>query len=534
MAITNEAEQEYAHLNSLLNPLDIVKATDPGLVTIAETDVRVPNSHPTSDPHRVTFVVPTPEDVVFSLGAAGPAERIADVGITGRTKHHVHFVTTTDEKEVKEDKKKGGGAPASAGASQTLVTLGGPALTATTQSHGGQVATTSRGFAMLTDGRSWLDAKEQFVAISREDNIIIRAASKEGKYAVLQSDVGSVEVNGKKAVSIASSKSVVISSDKDLETVDHAYGEKKYEPTSSNLVANKVVKALLASSDTFISFLALYKATKKVGKAAKAGFSTWTPQQNLDAVKLLVDAAKFVSSTGRELYAWAGYIDSVKNAKPEVSSLEKVAIQTSGAASITGELSASMYGGLSASISSPISASVLGGTASLRGLAWASIWGGFEASMKGLKDATVEAERGKVTVKSVKEASLTSSGSTVVVQGKDNVQLNSTDGDAYVYGANKTYIGSGTTAGSGAGVIVEGSKQSITLGPVPLAAGVFKTARVDPTNKLTIEPNKIEGTVRGTKLQLRTSSACLKVGAEGFVVALGVVKVYSSGRVLLG
>ena len=149
MAISTEAQEERAHLNALLDPLDTVKATDPGLVLIAEGDIRVPNAAPTSDPHRITFLVPTPEDVVFSMGAAGPTERIADIGITGRTKHHIHWVTTTDEPETAAS----GGAPASSGASQTLISLGGPALSAKTASHGGVVgATLATGAGGVEDG----------------------------------------------------------------------------------------------------------------------------------------------------------------------------------------------------------------------------------------------------------------------------------------------------------------------------------------------------------------------------------------------
>jgi hypothetical protein len=546
MAISTEAAEEHAHLKSLLDPLDSVKATDPGIVVTAETDVRVPNSAPTSDPHRITFLVPTPEDVVFSMGAAGPAERIADVGITGRTKHHIHWVTTTDEAPAAAS----GAAPASSGSSQTLITMGGPATTATTASHGGQVATTSRGFAMLTDGRAWLDAKEQFVALSREGDISIRAAYEggSGKAVGVQSDKGPVEIAGYKSVALASRKSIVISADNAFDTVDHPYGEKKYSMFTSNLVGNKVVKAVMTAADLAGTLVAFAATFKKLTTETEPGKPAWKTGPSLDVIKFGVDAAKIVSTIGRELYAWAGYIDSL-DGKSDIAALEKVAIQTSGAASMTGEFSASVYGGLSASISSPLSASVLGGTAGLKGLAWASIWGGFEASMKGYKDAKVEGEKGKVSVKSKLKAELMSSDDKVVVQGKKDVQLSSTSESAHVYGADKVYVGAGRNpaplaggamgplpqfGGRGAGMLVDGPARQVTIGTITANANKFDSPKFDDKNSLTVEPGKLEANVLRSKLYMTRTGAGLKVGPDGVLVSSTFVKVSSKGRVLLG
>ncbi len=545
MAITTEAAEEHAHLKSLLSPLDTVKATDPDLVLSAEGDVRVANSTPTNDPHRITFLVPTPEDVVFSMGAAGPIERIADVGITGRTKHHIHWVTTTDEAPAAS-----GAATPTSGSSPTLITLGGPATSATTASHGGKVATTSRGFAMLTDGRAWLDAKEQFVALSREGDISIRAAYEagSGKAVGVQSDRGPIEIAGYKSVALASRKSIVISADNAFDTVDHPYGEKKYSMFTSNLVGNKVVKAVMTAADLAGTLVAFAASFKRLTTSTEAGKPAWRTGPSLDVIKFGVDAAKIVSTIGRELYSWAGYIDSL-DGKTDIASLEKVAIQTSGAASMTGEFSASVYGGLSASLSSPLSASVLGGTAGLKGLAWASIWGGFEASMKGYKDAKVEGEKGKVSVKSKLKAELMSSDDKVVVQGKKDVQLSSTSASAYVYGAEKTYVGAGRNpaalaggalgplpqfGGQGAGLLVDGPARQVTIGTITADVTEFDSPKFDPKNGIVIEPGSIDASVVRSRMYLARAGAGLKVGADGMIVSTSFVKVSSKGRVLLG
>jgi hypothetical protein len=543
MGTSSEPATEYAHLNSLLDPLDTVKATDPGIVVTAEADIRVPNAAPTSDPHRITFLVPTPEDVVFSMGAAGPTERIADVGITGRTKHHIHWVTTTDEPETAAS----GGAQGSPGSSQTLITMGGPATTAKTASHGGVVATTSRGFAMLTDGRSWLDAKEQFVAVSREGDISVRAASQDakGKAVGIQSDRGPVEVAGYKSVALASRSSIVISADNAFDTTDHAYGEKKYSMFTSNLVGNKVVKAVMTAADLAGTLVAFAATFKKLTTETEPGKPAWKTGPALDVIKFGVDAAKIVSTIGRELYAWAGYVDSL-DGKSDISSLEKVAIQTSGAASMTGEFSASVYGGLSASLSSPLSASVLGGTAGLKGLAWASIWGGFEASVKGYKDAKLEGEKGKVSVKSKLKAELMSSDDKVVVQSKKDAQLSSTNESAYVYGAKAVYVGAGNSAplpggvagplgnAHGAGMIAHSDNQTVMIGTILSDADKLSSPKFNTRNRLLIKPGELEATVLESRLRMKASSTFLKLGNDGLMISPAAVKVQSKGRVLLG
>ena len=542
MAISTEAQEERAHLNALLDPLDTVKATDPGLVLIAEGDIRVPNAAPTSDPHRITFLVPTPEDVVFSMGAAGPTERIADIGITGRTKHHIHWVTTTDEPETAAS----GGAPASSGASQTLISLGGPALSAKTASHGGVVATTSRGFAMLTDGRAWLDAREQFVAISREGDVGIRAAlgTGSGKTIGIQSDRGSIEVAGHKSVSIASRSSIVLSADNAFEVKDHPYGEKKYSLFTSNLVGNKVMKAVMAAGDVAGSALAFAATFKKLTTETEPGRPAWKTGPSLDVIKFAVDAAKLVSTIGREVYAWAGYFDSL-DGKTDIGSLEKVAIQTTGAASMTGEFSASVYGGVSASLSSPVSASLLGGTAGLKGLAWASIWGGFEASMKGFKDAKVEGERGKVSVKSKLKAELMSSDDKVVVQGKKDVQLSSTNESAHVFGAEKVYVGAGKNAAvagvalpgvsAGAGMLIDAGSQTLTIGTITASADKLTAPTFNSKNELKIKPNLLRGEIAGSIVYMTPARVGLGIGTTNGVYSTAAsTQLRSKGRILLG
>ena len=335
----------------------------------------------------------------------------------------------------------------------------------------------------------------------------------------------------------------MLSADNAFEVKDHPYGEKKYNLFTSNLVGNKVMKAVMAAGDVAGSAVAFAATFKKLTTDTEPGKPAWKTGPSLDVIKFAVDAAKLVSTIGREIYAWAGYFDSL-DGKTDIGSLEKVAIQTTGAASMTGEFSASVYGGVSASLSSPVSASLLGGTAGLKGLAWASIWGGFEASMKGFKDAKVEGERGKVSVKSKLKAELMSSDDKVVVQSKKDAQLSSTDESAYVFGAEKVYVGAGKNAAvagasapgvsAGAGVLIDSQQKSVVIGPITANANKLSSPVFDKKTQLQVKPSLIKGQTDLATFYLTPQRAWLGRGLDGVRVTAATTEVSSRGRVLLG
>src|SRR4051794_26489547 len=89
--IDADQQQQIDDLRDQLQPLSALRVTDPDHAGI-ETDNTPAPGQPTTDPHRITLVVPTPDETVFSLGMGAPT-RIKDTGITGRTKTHVHFHT---------------------------------------------------------------------------------------------------------------------------------------------------------------------------------------------------------------------------------------------------------------------------------------------------------------------------------------------------------------------------------------------------------------------------------------------------------
>src|SRR4051812_13766003 len=97
-------------LSERVAALESRRAVDPDLTANLETDApNVPAANPTNGPHRATWVVPVPDDTTVSFGAASP-QRINDVGITGKTKTHIHWHVN--------------------GGTKTVVTLGSSATTA--------------------------------------------------------------------------------------------------------------------------------------------------------------------------------------------------------------------------------------------------------------------------------------------------------------------------------------------------------------------------------------------------------------------
>src|SRR5262249_17049953 len=150
--------------------------------------------HPTHDPHRITFVVPTPDDTVLSLGhgVEDNPKRIKDTGITGRTNTHIHFHTKTP---------------------QTMLLLGGKTEEGWAGFEGNLLEEAS-GHMLRTDAHSWSESKGQMVVLSSENDVIVRTP-RAGKKVLVEADEGEVWmggegvlVGGKNEVSIYASTSL--------------------------------------------------------------------------------------------------------------------------------------------------------------------------------------------------------------------------------------------------------------------------------------------------------------------------------------
>ncbi|MEZ4293793.1 MAG: hypothetical protein R3B70_02370 [Polyangiaceae bacterium] len=368
-------------------------------------------STPTNEPNRYTVHVPF-DLTTLSLGKES-SRWIRDPGITGRTKNHVHFHATEDPK--------------------TMVSLGGPAANEGFDGFDGDVIKRNRGFSMVTDGNAWMDANKQFYVVSRTEDVIIRAHAAE-KTAALHSDMGSVSIAAKKKVSVGSAGDIWIGADLEGHVEDKKF-EKVIDSEVGKWIANKTVKTLMTSVDTYFSAAAVFAKAADVEKKSKDGVSGWDLEDNWSKAKFLVDVFKVASTIGR--YA------------TEFTSEGKVSIMATTFAGMTGNIAASVFGNLSASLSSAVSASVLGGTASLKGILWTSVWSGVQTSIKSIKDVEMKAEKGKAKVTGKKETEIVAQDGPLKLTGEKEVQVSSATKSVVVHAPKVVAIAAGDSNGFG-------------------------------------------------------------------------------------
>lgn len=365
---------------------------------------------PTNDPNRYTVHVPF-DLTTLSLGKES-SRWIKDPGITGRTKHHIHFHTTEEPK--------------------TMVSLGGPAANEGFDGFDGGVIKKNAGFSMVTDGNAWLDAKKQVYVVSRTEDVIIRTHA--AKTAALHSDLGDVSIAAKKKVSMGTVGDIWIGADIAGHVEDKKF-EKVIDGEVGKWIANKSAKTLLTAVDTYYSAAAVFAKAADVEKKSKDGVSGWELEDNWSKAKFIVDLVKVSSTISR--YA------------TEFTSEGKVSIMASTFAGMTGNIAASVFGNLSASLTSLLSASVLGGTASVKGILWTSIWSGVQTSIKSIKDVEVKAEKGKVKITGKKETEIIAQDGPMKVTGEKEVYVSSATKCVVVHAPKVVAIAAGDANGFG-------------------------------------------------------------------------------------
>jgi hypothetical protein len=365
---------------------------------------------PTNEPNRYTVHVPF-DLTTLSLGKES-SRWIKDPGITGRTKHHVHFHTTETPK--------------------TMISLGGPAANEGFEGFDGDVIKRNNGFSMVTDGNAWLDAKNQFYIVSRTSDVIIRTHA--AKTAALHSDLGDVSIAAKKKVSIGTVGDIWIGADLGGSVEDKKF-EKYMDSEVGKWIANKSAKTLLTAVDAYYSAAAVFQKAADVEKKSKDGVSGWELEDNWSKAKFIIDVLKVASTVSR--YA------------TEFTSEGKVSIMASTFAGMTGNIAASVYGNLSASLTSLLSASVLGGTASLKGVLWTSVWSGVQTSIKSIKDVEVKAEKGKVKITGKKETEVVAQDGPLKLTGEKEVQISSATKSVIVQAPQVVAIAAGDANGFG-------------------------------------------------------------------------------------
>ncbi len=369
--------------------------------------------------HRYTIDVPDEgEHTVLNLGHGDTGRDLPDPGISARTKSHIHLHTQ-------------------AGATASMVALGGP----TGAKRDGlldpdDVLGQNHGIAAITNGRFWVGADQQLNLASHKGEAVLRAY--EGRVRV-QGDASNVEVGSGANVVVGGVKNVNIAAGSNVEPADNGYGvpfEGKLAESAGKVSAKDAVSLL----DIVTSVTSVVDAMKKEDLVYGKGKLVKESKPN-DVNKIKVDAFKVLSSAGRWI---AGkYVDGQV----------KIAAETF--ASMTGSVASSVYGHLSASVTSMVSASLVGGTASVKGLKWASMWASSGVSIRTvLGSASVKSERGGVKISGQEEVNVTSVAG-VNIGGDGYAELKSLKGHAYV-GAPQTKVCAGRA--DGMGLLLEGQK----------------------------------------------------------------------------
>lgn len=403
---------------------------------------------PTGDPNRYTVYVPF-DLTTFSLGKES-SRWIRDPGITGRTQHHVHFHTTETPK--------------------TMISLGGPAAHEGFAGFDGDVIKRNGGFSMVTDGNAWLDAKKQFYVVSRTEDVIIRTAA--AKTAALHSDLGDVSIAAKKKVSIGTAGDIWIGADTDGHVEDKKF-EKVVDSEVGKWIANKTVKTMLTAVDTYFAAEAVFLKAADVEKKSKDGVSGWDTETNWSKAKFIVDLGKVASTIAR--YATEFTLEG------------KVSIMATSFAGMTGNVAASVFGNLSASLTSLVSASVLGGSASMKGILWTSVWSGVQTSIKSIKDVEIKAEKGKLKASGKTDAEVVCQSGPLKLTGDTDVRLSSATTSVVVHAPKVASI----AAGDGNGYGVRAEPEWIFVGKMSSPKNFMGMSK-DPDSGLEITPDKIE------------------------------------------
>ncbi len=455
-------------------PFDIkvdsaASAVDPDLSQAVKPQ-RPPPGQPTGVPNRQTTFVPS-ENTTFSLGQKCPT-RINDVGITGRTDNHVHFHVQT--------------------ANKTVVSMGGPATEVVIDAFDPKAPSKTNGYAMVTDQVAYHDSKLQHYMVSREGDVVIRAATKD---AMLQSDTKTVHVTAGHAVEMAATGVVKITAHPGVAPEDKKWNN-LLENTVGAFTGNAYVKKGVSALDAARAAFAVVVASKKMLKEGKDGKTGWQSADAWDRAKFIVDATKLVSTMGR--------LASDTFADPT----GKVTINGEDYTSITGGVAASMYGGMSASVSSLVSSALVGGTASVTGFAFASLWGGAEASIKSFRKTVVGADYGKIDIKALKSIGMASETANVKITGKTNVQVNSSK-DVYLHGEKQVYLGSG--GGSGYGL--KAKPKSIEVGKIASNGDNFPSVSMDKKKGMVVDEKQLGCFYENTSIVMKPRN--IKVQSKG-------------------
>ena len=345
------------------------------------------------------------EKTVINLGHASKDDH-ADHGIFMGTDRHIHI-------EAKQGDE-----------TRTSLTLGTSTdkIYSTHSDKWGATVTGSKGFMMITQGESWLSSKGSMKLHAHEGELTLDTAGSKGQivllapFAPIRQVAKSVQVDAHENVEIRAAFA------EGWDAI--AYGVNTKAIVGA-VAASKVVAWATTGAGWLLSLAGIAKKTFTTPKAPEWAKPTLVEGKRwpavlsgaVDVVKLLLDMKK------------ALFKDKDKKGRVDVNAATD--------ATLTGKYSATVWGGTSASLSSPKAVGVTGTTASMLGLMSAGVSAGMEVSISSLKNVTMSAEHGQLSVAAKKDVHISSGSEHLIATGVKGAQLTSPE-HTIVHGGSKS------------------------------------------------------------------------------------------------
>ena len=464
-------------------------------IPMVETDdpSRPATATPTNGPHRYTVVVPNKggngENSIFSVGQAGPADRIRDTGITAMTRTHIHWHTVD--------------------APQTMVLLGGPTAHHGWEGpNGADNPATNSGYMVVTEGLAWQESRGHQYLLSKDGDAVLRSAGA-GKRVVLQADQGEMDLVAKTKL-YAIAPGVNISAPVEVAPVTTTNYGGSWTADMPKVEAGKASKTALTVIGVLTSAHDLFKKAPKIRKKFKEKKAAWE-SEGTDIAKWTLDAYK-AAATGIKT---ANSIWADPAPKPGV-----VKVSGEDSVAILGGSDVSLWGGTGVSAGGTIWAGLTAGvSASVKSSVWAGI-GSMYTSLKGYRKVEMSSDYGKASVKAAKELELTSEEKSVKISAKTTAQMISDD-VTFVQGKGRTVVGAGPMS-SGTGMVA--TQDAVKIGMMTnigdaAAADTDDTAILMSRNShmklkwadssIVLESGKIETTTGEVKIWAKSGNASI-------------------------
>jgi hypothetical protein len=491
-----------------------LRATDPDLLSEAHRRSQPEAAPLTRGPNRFTIRVPS-HGTKLSLGEGDLTDAAlwnkrpgvgTEAGIVAQTDLHAHLHTF------------GAGDPEA----KTVVRLGVPTQSVPTSTdyqpgEGAGIGTLGAGafsgwsgYAMVTQGAAYQEARQNYVITSAEGEVRVASATR---------------------ISLGTSGDVLIGADADLSPADISANDGDPRSPTEAGRADALFRAegaapLAAQAEGIVRGFATMAAAIAKSITAKPILSAsgWTAPVK----SALADS----SASASMLFANAGLL-TAQLALPR-SPGGQVGVYASRVAAVSSPQTVAVNAGAAASVVGGVSASVLGGVAAnLAGLVSATVTG-LAAAVSGQISATLESVFGPAEVRSPAGVNIYAQSGPVTVTANRSVQVSSVSGGAHVHGASQCYIGAGAAAGMGLYAL----PSALFVGNLA-SAGAFASPGPDASRGVSVAPASITISMAPSILEMTprsTSIAASSVTVTGAETATlgGAVTFVTGGAVYLG